>query len=267
MNPIFLDFGSYQIHWYGVMAALGFLAANYLVQRNCRYANLTKDQGTTLVFIGVLSGVIGARIFYVLLNFHEYKDNLLSIFAIYKGGLVFYGGFILALLSLLIYCKLKKLSVLAVFDVLAPALALGHAFGRIGCFLNGCCYGKPAPKWLGVIYPQSNNPNSPYCVYGDTPLHAVQLYECFFNLILCFILYKIVRKGKRGMAMSTYIFMYGVLRFVDEFSRGDHPARELCMGLSPAQLIGLAIVPIGLLLMGYFWKHGTIQKIEVNPEK
>ncbi len=253
MDPICFQIGSFEIRWYGVLAALGFLVATYLVNLNRRYARMNSDQATSLVFFAVIAGIVGARIFFVVLNFEQYRQQLWKIVRIDEGGLVFYGGFFLALMTVILYCRWHKISMVATMDVLAPALAAGHAFGRIGCFLNGCCFGKPTDSFLGCVYPVGS---APFLRYGALALHPVQLYEVAANVLLFILLFYLVRRARTGIAMSTYIIAYGSLRFVDEFFRGDHPARELMFGvLTPAQVIGLLLVPLGILLLIFFLKH------------
>lgn len=252
MDPVIVTFGSLSIRWYGLMAALGFITAIAIMQINRKYAKLTSDQISNICIIGMLSGVIGARIFYVLLKWNDYyKNHPADIIRIDQGGLVFYGGFILAVIALGYYIrKIARADVIRVLDVVAPALASAHALGRVGCFFNGCCFGKPCDQAWAVVYKLGTEP---YRKYGSTPLHPVQLYETLLNIILAVILFVLVRKGKRGCAMALYILAYGILRFVDEFFRGDHPTKELIFNcLTPAQAIGCIMIPVGIGLLVYF---------------
>lgn len=253
MDPVLIQFGGLEIRWYGVMAAAAFLAATYFLNKFRKYANLSSEQASGCVFTALIAGIVGARIFFVALNWSHYKHNLIKIFAIQEGGLVFYGGFFLALIALFIYCRCSKLSTIRVMDLMAPALALAHGISRIGCLLNGCCYGKPTTLFWGWHYPTGT---APYLHYGNVPLHPVQLYETFADLILAWLLYSYLRKGApKGAVAAAYCVGYGILRFLDELFRGDHPETELVMGLSPAQLIGIAIVPIGVVLWCLAVKH------------
>ena len=249
MHPIFLDLGFLKIHWYGVMAALAAMTAFYVLVLNRKYAKMSKDQAADIIFYCVLvGGVIGARIFYVVLNWPSFAaDPWPAVIRIDQGGLVYYGGFFLAVLLIILYCRRHKLSIIAVFDIMAPALAIGHGISRIGCFLQGCCYGRPTDLWLGVEYPVSAN------IYPGCAVHPVQLYECFGNIILgLFFIYLLRRGVKRGITVSCYFIGYGLLRFLDEFLRGDHPASEYVFNLSPAQVIGVGIIPVGVILLCFF---------------
>jgi phosphatidylglycerol:prolipoprotein diacylglycerol transferase len=254
MHPIFWEINSMiTIRWYGVMVALGFLAAMFLIDYNKKYAGMNRDQATTLVFIGVIAGVIGSRIAYVIQFFDQYRHNLLEIFRIDRGGLVFYGGFFLAIFCMILYCRKTRLDTWRVLDVCTPALAFGHMFGRIGCFLNGCCFGKPTELYWGVVHPQGSMPAR---VHGCTAIHPVQLYEAGANLLLGVAMYYILRKTRRGVATSLYLLIYGIIRFVDEFFRGDH-ADYLAGGFTRAQMIGLLLIPAALIMLIYFVKYGN----------
>lgn len=247
MSPIALQLGGFTIRWYGVMAAAGFLAAYWLLMRNRRYVDFSEENVSGALFTAIIAGVIGARIFYVVQFFDHYRDNLWSIFRIDQGGLVFYGGFLLALPTLWLFCRIRRLDFVRMLDLCAPALALGHAFGRVGCFLNGCCYGAPSGGWPGVVYPVASIPGRHY---PGEALHPVQLYETAINLILCFLLSRLLRRYGRGVVASTYLIGYGLMRFLDELLRGDNP--RLWGWFTPAQLIGLGIIPVGVILLVFF---------------
>ncbi len=246
MNPIAFQIGALQIRWYGVMAALGFLAATWIVNRYRKYAELTSDQVSTVLLVTIISGVIGARIFYVVQFFEQYRDNLWEIVRIDHGGLVFYGG-LLAIPVLWIWTKCHKIDFIRVLDLMAAALVFGHAFGRVGCFLNGCCYGKVTDCALGVVYPKTTAP-----VFMDgLARYPIQLFETAENIIVLFLLLAVLKKGKRGTTMAAYFVLYGILRFVNEFFRGDN--YHYFDLFTIAQLIGIVLVPAGALLYWYFY--------------
>lgn len=251
MHPIALEIGSLSIRYYGIMAAIGFLLASLVISWNRKYAAMNRDQANTVVLLAMLAGVTGARIFYVIQFYRQFENDFWRIFRIDLGGLVFYGGFFLAVAAILIYCKLQKLDMVRVLDIFTPALALGHAMGRIGCFLNGCCYGKPTEICLGVVYPAGSEPARRY---GEAALHPVQLYESAINIVIFAAMMLLVRRGRRGMATGAYLAIYGVIRFADEFFRGDH--QQYWRGLTPAQTIGLGMVPAGIAVMVYFYRRG-----------
>jgi phosphatidylglycerol:prolipoprotein diacylglycerol transferase len=250
MHPIALQIGALSIRWYGVMAALGLLAATLILNSNRKYVNMTKEQCSNAIMVALIAGVLGARIFYVVQFFDLYRDNLFEIIRIDRGGLVYYGGFILAVFALFVYSRMAKIDFVRMWDGFTPALAVAHAFGRIGCFLNGCCYGKPTELFIGMAYPAGSDPARRY---GEAPLHPVQLYEAGENLLCAVLYFYLVRKAPRGVAVSCYFIIYGVLRFVNEFARGDH---KLIWNLfTPAQLIGIVLITAGTIMLTVFLRR------------
>ena len=250
------------IHWYGICIAAGFLAALCVLQYKRNYAKMTKEQIFDIGIIAIFGGIGGARLFYVFQFFHQFSGDLWKVFRIDQGGLVFYGGFLMAVLILWIYGKVKHLSFARILDMYAPAIALGHAFGRVGCFLQGCCFGRP---WkYGVVFPPGSAPADRYPDYlasladgvPSVPLVPVQLLEAAGNLILFFILLKLFRHVKKtGQVAAAYFAMYGGMRFLLEFFRGDHT--DSILGLTPAQFIGLFImIPCGVVACICFGKFG-----------
>ena len=162
----------------------------------------------------------------------------------FQYGFVFYGGFLTALATFFIFVKKKKMPVIAASELIVASLPLAHAFGRIGCFFAGCCYGRPTDSIFGVIF---DNPlgEVPRTLMA-TPIHPVQLYEAFGNMVIFAVLNNILSKelksGKlRGTVFCSYMLMYGILRFSLEFFRGDDRGSGL-MALSPAQTISLALI-------------------------
>ena len=250
MDPIALQIGPLSIRWYGVMAAIGLLAATLLLNSNRKFTGMTKDQCSNAVVVALVAGILGARIFYVVQFFDLYRENPVDMIRIDQGGLVFYGGFILAFLALIVYSKIAKIDIIRLWDGFTPALAVAHAFGRIGCFLNGCCYGKPTEFFTGIPYPAGSEPARRY---GEAALHPVQLYEAGENLLCAVLYFYLVRKAPRGVAVASYLVIYGLLRFINEFARGDH---KLILDLvTPAQLIGIVLIVLGGGMLFYFLRR------------
>ena len=157
------QFGPFTLHTYGMLVALGFLAALVVVMRGARREGLPSEPVLDLAFVAVLAAIVGSRLLYVLFNLREYLADPLRVFKVWEGGLVFHGGLLLAIPACLIFVRRSNLPAWATADVFAPAIALGQAIGRIGCFAAGCCYGAP---W-----------DPPFCVtYTDpdalAPLHV-----------------------------------------------------------------------------------------------
>lgn len=259
MYQIAFMIGDKAIHWYGVCIAAGFLAATGLMLLMRRFARLSKDQVFDIAMISIVAGILGARLFYVIQFWDESFAGrpLLEVFRIDKGGLVFYGGFICAFAALCIYAARKKLSIRLILDLAAPAIAVAHAFGRIGCFLQGCCFGKTAPaSWPGAVrYPLKSLPGERYpdFIAGTSfPVYPVQLYESVSNFILCGVLLFLLRKNRKpGRIAALYLICYAVMRFTLEFFRGDHT--DFFLGMTPSQNIALFLMlPLGILVWFFF---------------
>ena len=276
MHGIAFHLFGFPVHWYGIMVALGFLASLAALEYKRNYARMTSDQVIDLSIIVVVCGIVGARIAYVIQFFDQFRGNLWKIIRIDQGGLVFYGGFILAALVIFRYVRKHQLCMSRILDICAPAMAIGHGFGRIGCFIQGCCFGIPC-KGFGVIYPAGTAPAARYPDMGSVILNLhlsgkaaasslqllpVQLFESAGNFLLGAALLLLFRKVRRsGIIASAYFICYGIMRFVLEFFRGDHTDRII--GLTRAQLIGLFImIPAGIFCYLYFRKHGE----DVNSE-
>ena len=212
MKPILFQIGSFPIYSFGVMIALGVLLSLILISKQApRIAFAPAEVAQDFVFVTVLSGFLGARAYYVIQNFHWYADKPLRILMLWEGGLIFYGGVVGALVGLYIFSKLKKISYLKCLDFLTPYVALTHAFGRIGCFLNGCCHGKVCSLPWAVQFPELRE-----------AVHPVQIYEAVFSFGLFFFLYALSnRKPFVGKVVSLYFIFYSIGRFVLEFFRGD----------------------------------------------
>ena len=246
------------VHWYGVCIALGFLAASWLMVLNRRHADMKTDEVFDFAMLALAGGILGARIFYVIQFWTPtFSENPLRVFKIWEGGLVFYGGLILAFIFVLAYAIVKKKSFPAILDMASPAIAVGHAFGRIGCFLEGCCFGglAPADALFKVVYPKGA---AAYAAHPDLlhscsyPVYPVQLFESAANFILCAGLLVLLRFVKRkGIVAGVYFSAYAVIRFTLEFFRGDHT--DSIIGFTPSQFIALFIMfPLGVGMILFF---------------
>ena len=231
MHPILFKIGSLTVFSYGVMVAIGFALAAILIYRRAPKFALDRDKCVDLAIVILIFGVLGARLLYVLLNLSFYAANPLEIIMLSKGGLVWYGGFLSALISLIVYLKINKLNFWSVVDLLAPYVALGQAFGRIGCFLNGCCYGiKVAPGFpLAVTFPCEADPRLP------SQLISAGLLFVIFLVLLAWQDHR--RFG--GEIFLGYCILYSVKRFAVEFLRGDNS--KVLSGLTMSQIISAGI--------------------------
>jgi phosphatidylglycerol---prolipoprotein diacylglyceryl transferase len=228
MFPVICRLGPVSIYSYGLMLAIAVVVCAFLLNRDAKRAGIPSDIIFDLIFWVVLSGILGARVFFILLNFHYFVQDPLEIVMINKGGLAWQGGLVFAIAAGLWFFKKKALSLPKMLDLVAPYIALGQAIGRIGCFLNGCCYGK-AVAW-GIYFPVHN-----------AHLHPTQLYSTVGLLVIFFILKRYQKVSPiPGLVFVAYLFLASLLRFGIEFWRADHYATF--MGLSIYQFVCLGIM-------------------------
>ena len=211
MIPVLFKFHSFTIYSYGFFVALGMLVVYCAALLRAEKFSLSRDTVSDLVFLLFVSGVIGARFFYVLQHFDEYQKEFIKIISIQEGGLVWYGGFMVALASGFIYAAAKKIAILRSLDFFAPLVPLGQAVGRIGCFLNGCCFGKFTESSFGVL------------LSGEAARRLpIQIYESAFLFLLATTFFLMpLRPLKEGQIFVQYVLFYSVGRFLLEFFRGD----------------------------------------------
>ena len=252
MHPVLFHIFGKEIYSYGVMAALGFLAAiltwTWLGRREKRREGFASDLGFWLM----AAGIVGSRAAYVAANWDFYRAAPLDIVRIDRGGLIFYGGLILASLALVLFARRNRLPVWHLADFAIPGLAIGHALGRIGCFLNGCCYGRPAGDHVcgqlcGVVYPPAAEPGQ---LFAGIALYPVQLIEALCLLAIWFaLLHAYPRRKKDGSVFALYLVLYPPCRFLLEFLRGDERLPWLL--LDAAQAISVALLLAGILLFAF----------------
>ncbi len=276
MHPVCFRIGNWPIHWYGVMMAIAFLAGII------NWTLLGKKEGkdstycTDLAFWVMVAGIIGSRIAYVAANWEEqFAENPLEIFMIWHGGLIFYGGVIGAILTIILLSWLKQKNTLSLFDFVITSIPLGHFFGRLGCFLNGCCYGKPYDGLLSVRYPYYSAVykdfygkaawNEHYAIWQSwkgTPqydsyaaehffsVHPIQLYESLANLAMyIMLLWAFKHRKGNGSVFALYLIMYPVFRFAAEYFRGD--PRKVLGPLTLAQCLSLLLMAIGFAIWSW----------------
>ncbi len=231
-----------EIPFYGIMFIVGFAVAVVTAIPKVRKMKLPfTGLACSGVFAGV-GGILGAKLLSILTSIRyiiEYKIPFLDII---QNGFVFYGGLIGGALGLFIFAKIFHEPVLRYFDLFAAGTALGHAIGRIGCLLSGCCYGLPTSGSFCVIYRHSIDPNVPLGV----PLLPIQLIESFC-LVGIYIVCEIVfyREKHAGISAAVYALSYATVRFILEFFRGDF-VRGVLWGLSTSQYISIAIILFSL---------------------
>lgn len=241
MHPIAFHLGNLPVHWYGVMLAAGFYAGLWTAGRRCRRDGLSAEKLMDLAPWLIIGAIVGARTLYVTTYWKESfaGESWTEIFMIQHGGLVYYGGLIGAVLGGGIFIRWKKLPLWKTADALAPSIALGYVFGRIGCLLNGCCYGRVCEAPWAVHYPEGHE-TYPHAV------HPTQIYDSLLNLVLYLGLAWVYRRKKfDGQVFALYLLCYAVTRSIAETFRGDYNQAHQHGGLTPAHLVSIGILAAG----------------------
>lgn len=254
MHPVLFEiplFGGLKIHSYGLMMALGFLAALLWIRFQGKREQLAVNRLTDLAFWMMVSAIVGSRLAFIVEEWNYYFHHPLEIFAVWQGGLVFQGGLILCILVAYFYMKKYQLSFWKVSDVFMPGVALGHSLGRIGCFLAGCCYGKQCDvhAWYAVVF--SGKPGSLAPV--GVALYPTQLLEAGAELfIFAFLAWKSQKKAFDGQILLLYLILYSVARIGIEFLRGDLERGFVIEPyLSKAQFYALLLIVFAIVALIY----------------
>ncbi|HXT42442.1 MAG TPA: prolipoprotein diacylglyceryl transferase [Candidatus Angelobacter sp.] len=259
MHKIAFQFGGLTIYWYGVFVALGFLAGLWTASRRALRDSIRAESIVDLGPWLILGTLVGARGLYVLSYWREDFSGrpFWQIFNIRGGGLVFYGGLIGASLTCVLYVRWKKLPLWKTADILAPSIALGHAFGRIGCLMNGCCYGRACELPWAIQFPYG------HATYRNR-VHPTEIYEAALDFVLyLFLAWLFRRKRFDGQIFALYLLCYAVLRAFVESFRGDYTTYYLGGHATPAQVLSIFIFMAGALL---WWALSGRESKAENPK-
>lgn len=280
MHPVLIDFGIFKLHTYGLMIAIAFLVGMQLGTREARRVDLSPGRKfdqfiLDLCFWILVVSMVGSRLLFIIVNWgSEYSRDPMKIFRIWEGGLVFYGGFLSALIFSVYYSKKKGHDFFQVADILIPTVALGAFFGRLGCFAAGCCWGGTVDSdfALGVQFPEGSlihtsmerhgliGPDAPWTLH----VHPVQLYDSFGQLLI-FGLLMFMRSHKRfhGQLLLIHLFLYPIHRSIMETLRGDTERGVydiFGLPLSTSQIISILVATAAIITLVYLRKRSA--KIE-----
>jgi phosphatidylglycerol---prolipoprotein diacylglyceryl transferase len=210
VHPEVFHWGILHVRSYGLMLAAAFLAGTWLSLREARRMSLDEDRMVTVILVVLVSSVIGARALYVLEHIQSFRREWGSALAIWQGGLTLYGGVVSGTVAGLIAARQLALPMWTVADALTPAFALGTVLGRIGCFLNGCCYGVPTHLPWGVVFPADSFAG---LEFGNAPVHPSQLYFALAGAVLFAVVW-LVRKRTRvpGVLFWTFVALFALVR-------------------------------------------------------
>ncbi len=258
------------------MMALAFLAGLWTATRRARIANVSGETIADVTLWLLVGSIVGARFVYVTTYWQqEFASQPFSeIFMLQHGGLVYYGGLIGATVAGFVYLMWKKLPVWKIADILAPSIALGSVFGRIGCLLNGCCYGRACDLPWAIHFPISHETHG-------AALHPTEVYDALLNLILYLALAWLFRrrwktrievgglkmekgssaslpssKSRDGQILALYFIGYAICRSTAELFRGDYPADHIHAGLTSAQVVSIGIFTAGVIL--WIWRSRQV---------
>lgn len=230
MYPILCRIGPVNVYSWGFMVALGFLAGLFTAMRYGRREGIKEERILDLFVYVVISAIVGARLAYVAVFFPQYRNNLISIFYVNQGGLAFLGGLLAALAVVFFYVRYRKIDVMKLLDAISPAAAIGYGIGRIGCYLNGCCYGI---KLFGIEQP-------------------TQIYSSVSGFIIfALLVYLYDKKKYDGQIFLLALLFYSTYRFFVEFLRYSPIHISI---FTPTQLL---VVPIFLVSSYILWKKNT----------
>ena len=238
MHPLFHLFGT-EISSYAALALLGLIAGLFLGEYTHRHIGLSRGGLLSFTLFCVIGAVIGAKLLYMLVEWERTVRDLRGV--LFGGGFVFYGGLLMSFFTAWLWCRRTHTPILPMLDVFIPCMTLFHAFGRIGCFLAGCCYGCETTSALGVLYPEGG------LAPAGIPLLPVQLFEAAFLLIFTLVLIIVLKRAKlSGTVFCTYLCGYAFWRFIIEFFRSD--PRGSLLGFSTSQLISIILMLFGAFL-------------------
>lgn len=242
-NPV-SHLGPIPINWYGITLALGFVVGGYLTWRWAPMLGVAREKIEGLVLWILVGSVAGARFYYIVQNdFGSYLREPWRMFAVWEGGLAFFGGLFGGILAAYLYTRREKLQFPRVADLFAPAIPIGAAIGRISCGLAGMDYGTPTRLPWGVIY---TNPHS-YAPTDGVPRHPDQYYELLGDLIIAAVLIKLRGKLPDGGLFLLYLILFSALRFFIFFFRGS--VDPVALGLKNAQWTAVAILAVALPIL------------------
>jgi phosphatidylglycerol---prolipoprotein diacylglyceryl transferase len=249
MLPVLFHIGSFPVHSWGLLLMIGFLLAAWRAAANVRRYFPEKEFGKEDVWdvalIGLFGGVVGARLAFVLLNIPYFSAHPGEVFAIWTGGMTFYGGLFGGLLAGALAARFKKMNVTDMADLAAVSFPIGYGIGRVGCFLNGCCYGGSCDLPWAVRFHLHDGTITP-------PSHPAQLYSAAIAVVMFLVLLSVEKHRRfRGQVILAFGILYGIYRFLIEFVREGVTADP--SGLGPLTQGQVASLVLSLLAaLAYF---------------
>jgi phosphatidylglycerol:prolipoprotein diacylglycerol transferase len=251
VHPELIHWGLLHIRSYGLMLAIAFLAGTWIALVEARRRGLDEDRLVTVILATLVASILGARALYVLEHLSEFRREWGSVLALWQGGLTLYGGVILGTMVGLATARRLGMPMWTVADALTPSFAIGTAFGRVGCFLNGCCYGRPTRLPWGVVFPPDSFAG---LEFGNAPVHPSQLYFALAGLLLFALSWSLRRRFRvPGTLFWSFMIAFSLLRILLDFTRAYEPgAQALSVGgveITESQVTSLALALFGALMI------------------
>jgi phosphatidylglycerol:prolipoprotein diacylglycerol transferase len=246
MHPTLIQIGPLPLHSYGFMLALSFFLGILLASHRARARGMNPDIVFDTSLVIVFASILGARAMYVVYHRDE-MHGFIDVIALWSGGLTMLGGVLAAMGASWVYLKRRKVRFLLMADVMAPSLGLGLGLTRIGCFLNGCCYGKPTTGPFGVHFPPDSYVS---LMFGGQALHPSQLYSSATGLFILGVLLLFDQRPRReGQVFGFFLLLDSAGRFVLDFFRSYEANVYVLRGLTVNQLICIGLFVLGLLVL------------------
>jgi phosphatidylglycerol---prolipoprotein diacylglyceryl transferase len=251
VHPEIFQWGFIHIRSYGLLLAVAFLAGTWIGLREARRLGLDEDRLVTVILVSLITSVLGARALYVMEHVEVFRRGWVNALAIWEGGLTLYGGIVAGTVGGLMTARRLGMPMWTVADALAPSIALGTMFGRVGCFLNGCCYGRPTSLPWGVVYPPESFAG---LEFGPTPIHPAQLYLALGGLLLFGLLWWLRRRlTVPGQLFWLFIVLFTLIRVGLDFTRSYEPNTILTrlgsLDVTESQFASLAMALFAALMI------------------
>ena len=239
MRVDLFSIGKFTVHSYGLLIAVGVILAVILAMKRAGKKDLDSEVVLNMAIICVIFGFLGAKILYVFENFQAFLRDPLSVIG--SSGFVVYGGIAIGVVAVILYCRIKNYSFFRYFDLLMPSVAMGQAFGRLGCFCAGCCYGKETDAFWGVVFPEGS------FAPAGVPLIPTQLISSAGDFAIMIILLLFSKKAKKvGDVGALYLLLYGIGRFLVEFLRQNEQGG---IGMfTTAQIMSFVFIAVSIIL-------------------
>jgi phosphatidylglycerol:prolipoprotein diacylglycerol transferase len=251
VHPEIFHWGFLHVRSYGLMLAVAFLVGTWLALREARRVGLDEDKLVTMILVVLVSSVLGARMLYVIEHIQEFRREWGSVLALWQGGLTLYGGVVAGTAAGLVAARRLGLPVWVAADALAPSFALGTMFGRVGCFLNGCCYGRPTTLPWGVVFPPDSFAG---LEFGNAAVHPSQLYFALAGLGLFGLAWWLRKRlTVPGTLFWTVVALFALIRIPLDLTRAYEPesifAHVGSFDVTESQLTSVALALFGILMI------------------